>query len=185
MASAAYIVSVRVGDGPGAAGRAAERAAGPAGGVSVERLLRAFYQPVFDLARLAQASALEASLDPAADVAEGRDRWRRCCELPTLLEKLWADLYELRRGVPAGERRARAAPAALVEGCLHVHARLGEAVAVVSQALAVRFLGRLVALGGVAAGGAVAAQWARGDARAALALHFAGQMREGWARSGP
>jgi hypothetical protein len=188
MASAAYVVRVRVPPR-----------------VSVEQLLCAFYNPVLELARLAQASAVEASLDAAADRAEGRDRWRLCCELPTLLEKLWADLYELRRGVPAAERRRVAAPAALVEGCLHVHARLGEAVAVVSQALAVRFVGRLVALDAGARGAgardagardagardagardagardAVAALWARGDARGALAQYLAGQMREGWA----
>lgn len=168
MASAAYVVRVRVPPR-----------------VSVEQLLCAFYNPVLELARLAQASAVEASLDAAADRAEGRDRWRLCCELPTLLEKLWADLYELRRGVPAAERRRVAAPAALVEGCLHVHARLGEAVAVVSQALAVRFVGRLVALDAGArdagARDAVAALWARGDARGALAQYLAGQMREGWA----
>jgi hypothetical protein len=163
--------------------------------VSVEQLLCAFYQPVFDLARLVQTSAVEASLDAAADVAEGRDRWRLCCELPTLLEKLWADLYELRRGVPAGERRARAAPAALVEGCLHVHARLDEAAAAVEAGLAARFVGRLVALhlrtqwtgvlsNDAARAGAIVALWARGDAREALARYFEGQMREGWAGFG-
>jgi len=180
---AAYAVCVPAGGAP---------AGGAPAGVSVEQLLCAFYQPVFDLARLVQASAVEASLDAGADVAEGRDRWRLCCELPTLLEKLWADLYELRRGVPAGARRARAAPAALVEGCLHVHARLDEAAAAVEAGLAARFVGRLVALhlrtawtgvlsSDAARAGAIAARWARGDAREALALYFEGQIREGWA----
>jgi len=201
---AAYAVCVRLRrapEGPAAAGGAPGTApgtapgAGPAG-VSVEQLLCAFYQPVFDLARLVQASAVEASLDAAADVAEGRDRWRLCCELPTLLEKLWADLYELRRACPRGsggrERRARAAPAALVEGCLHVHARLDEAAAAVEAGLAARFVGRLVALhlraawtgvlsNDAARAGAIVARWARGDAREALALYFEGQIREGWA----
>jgi len=219
----AYVVCVRLRPSPAAAGGAPSGApAGAAGAagrapegplaagwgacrpespprvvtrVSVEQLLCAFYQPVFDLARLVQTSAVEASLDAAADVAEGRDRWRLCCELPTLLEKLWADLYELRRGVPAGERRARAAPAALVEGCLHVHARLDEAAAAVEAGLAARFVGRLVALhlrtqwtgvlsNDAARAGAIVALWARGDAREALARYFEGQMREGWAGFG-
>jgi len=188
--SPAAVAAGAAGWGAGAAGWGACGPESPPR-VSVEQLLCAFYQPVFDLARLVQTSAVEASLDAAADVAEGRDRWRLCCELPTLLETLWSDLYELRRGVPAGERRARAAPAALVEGCLHVHARLDEAAAAVEAGLAARFVGRLVALhlrtqwtgvlsNDAARAGAIVALWARGDAREALARYFEGQIREGW-----
>ena len=116
----------------------------PPASVSVDTLLRAFYQPVFDMARLVQTSAVESSLAPEADIAGGKDQWRLCCELPTLIEKLWADLYEQRTRVPVNLRRTEAANPALVDGCMHVYNNMDQIAAAITDKLAGQFMHRLV-----------------------------------------
>ena len=113
-------------------------------GVSVDTLLRAFYQPVFDMARLVQTSAVESSLATEADIAGGKDQWRLCCELPTLIEKLWADLHEQRTRVPVNLRRTETANPALVDGCMYVYNNMDQIAAAITDKLAGQFMHRLV-----------------------------------------
>ena len=116
----------------------------PRAGVSVDTLLRAFYQPVFDMARLVQTSAVESSLATEADIAGGKDQWRLCCELPTLIEKLWADLHEQRTRVPVNLRRTETANPALVDGCMYVYNNMDQIAAAITDKLAGQFMHRLV-----------------------------------------
>jgi hypothetical protein len=157
--------------------------------VSEQALLEAFYEPLFDLARLAQTSEVERSLDAERDVAEGRDTWRLRCELPTLLEKLWADLQQLRY-VRDEARRRRAAPAALLAGCRHLYAGMQTAVMqAVSEELARDYMARAVALhrrtpwtpvlsSDPAKAAAIVELCRRGRAREALAEYFSCRVFE-------
>ena len=156
--------------------------------VSEQALLEAFYEPVFDLARLAQTSEVIRSLDAGRDVAEGRDTWRLRCELPMLLEKMWADLQQLRY-VPDNRRRRRAAPAALLEGCVHLYTGMRTAVEVVSEELARRYMQRAVDLHlrtswtPVLSSDPAKAEMIRrlleaGQAREALAMYFSCRVSE-------
>lgn len=167
-------------------------------GVSVDTLLRAFYQPMFDIARLVQTSAVERSLAAAGgagngdtDSALGKDQWRLCCELPTLLEKLWADLYEQRRKVPASLRRTQAAEAALVDGCMYVYRNMDQIASLVLERLAGQFMHRLIFLheklnesglsvlsGDVRKSRLVIELWKQHRNRESLARYFEAQMGE-------
>lgn len=171
---------------PSEAGRPAA-----ARGLSVDTLLRAFYQPMFDIARLVQTSAVESSLDVSTDVELGKDQWRLCCELPTLLEKLWADLYEQRRTVPASLRRAKTAEAALVDGCMHVLKNMDQVALLIAERLAGQFMHRLVFLhdkldesgssvlsGDVGTSQRIAWLWRQQRNRESLARYFEAQMGE-------
>ena len=167
-------------------------------GVSVDTLLRAFYQPMFDIARLVQTSAVERSLAAAGgagngdtDSALGKDQWRLCCELPTLLEKLWADLYEQRRKVPVSLRRTQAAEAALVDGCMYVYRNMDQIASLVAERLAGQFMHRLIFLhdkldesglcvlsGDVRKSRLVIELWQQHRNRESLARYFEAQMGE-------
>ena len=135
---------VRLGAGPPA--RAPPTARFPPASVSVDTLLRAFYQPVFDMARLVQTSAVESSLAIEDDIAGGKDQWRQCCELPTLIEKLWADLYEQRTRVPVNLRHTETANPALLAGCMYVYYNIDQITAAVTDKLAGQFMHRLVCM---------------------------------------
>ena len=172
-------------------------------GVSVDTLLRAFYQPMFDIARLVQTSAVERSLAAAGgagngdtgngdtDSELGKDQWRLCCELPTLLEKLWADLYEQRRKVPVSLRRTQAAEAALVDGCMYVYRNMDQIASLVAERLAGQFMHRLIFLhdklnesglcvlsGDVRKSRLVIELWQQHRNRESLARYFEAQMGE-------
>lgn len=164
-------------------------------GVSVDTLLRAFYQPMFDIARLVQTSAVERSLDADGagdtDSELGKDGWRLCCELPTLLEKLWADLYEQRRKVPVSLRRTQTAEAALVDGCMYVYRNMDQIASLVAERLAGQFMHRLIFLhdklnesglsvlsGDVRKSQLVIELWQQHRNRESLARYFEAQMEE-------
>lgn len=76
-------------------------------------LLTVFYAHVLDLARLMQASVVPQDLDPV-EIARSEDRWSWSVSLPMQVEKLWADLQEVRKQVAraldwnARARQARA-----------------------------------------------------------------------------
>jgi hypothetical protein len=76
-------------------------------------LLAVFYTHVFELARLMQASVVPQDLDPV-EIARSEDRWSWSVSLPMQVEKLWADLQEVRKQVAraldwnARARQARA-----------------------------------------------------------------------------
>jgi hypothetical protein len=157
--------------------------------VSEQALLEAFYEPVFDLARLAQTCEVSRSLDARRDVAEGRDTWRLRCELPMLLEKMWADLQQLRY-VPDKRRRRRAAPAALLEGCIHLYTGMRTAVMpVVSEELSQLYMQRAVDLhlrtpwtpvlsSDSVKAGRIMQLLGAGQAREALAMYFSCRVSE-------
>jgi hypothetical protein len=98
------------------------------------------------MARLVQTSAVESSLAIEDDIAGGKDQWRQCCELPTLIEKLWADLYEQRTRVPVNLRHTETANPALLAGCMYVYYNIDQITAAVTDKLAGQFMHRLVCM---------------------------------------
>jgi hypothetical protein len=118
----------------------------PPASMSVDTLLRAFYQPVFDMARLVQTSSVESSLAIEDDIAGGKDQCRQCCELPTLIEKLWADLYEQRTRVPVNLRHTETANPALLTGCMYVYSNIDQITSAVTDKLAGQFMHHLVCM---------------------------------------
>jgi hypothetical protein len=164
-------------------------------GMSVDTLLRAFYQLMLDIARLVQTYAVERSLDADrvsdTDSELGKDRWRLCCELPKLLEKLWADLYEQLRKVPVNLRRTQTAEAALVDGCMYVYKNMDQIASLVAERLAGQFMHSLIFLhdklnesclivlsGDVRNSQLVIELWQQHLNRESLARYFEAQMGE-------
>ena len=186
-----YSVLLRAANTPPVPARAPPTAHFPPTSVSVDTLLRAFYQPVFDMARLVQTSAVESSLDIEADFAGGKDQWRQCCELPTLIEKLWADLYEQRTRVPMNLRHTKTANPALLAGCMYVYNNIDQIAAAVTDKLAGQFMHRFVFMyrrldipslnvlsKDAQRSGRIAALWQEKKYRESLAQYFRAQIDE-------
>lgn len=111
--------------------------------ITVDNLLKVFYEPFWDMARLLQASATERDLDPARakhDAFGNKEHtWHWCCTEPVLLMKVWSDLYQLRFHVPYADRQ-RFAPPQLFENCMDVYSRLGTLALLIDSTLAKRYV---------------------------------------------
>ena len=115
--------------------------------VTVKDMLRVFYAPIWDLARLCQASAVEHDLDPDRALFDPNSiapvdlehTWSWCCTEPVLLMKLWSQLYELRLAV-SYERRQNLAPQELLESCKYVYSTLGTLAQLINSRLAKEYM---------------------------------------------
>lgn len=113
--------------------------------ITVKKLLQAFYDPVWDMARLLEASAVERDLDPAKAKNDphaigGREHtWHFCCTEPMQLMKVWADLYQLRLDVAYGDRQ-QAAPPKLIENCKAVYDMLENLALLIEPHWAKRYM---------------------------------------------
>ncbi len=94
--------------------------------ITVQDLLNVYYAPIWDLARLCEASAVKRDLDPAEArmdpeaIGDREHTWHWCCTEPVQLMKLWSDLYQLRLKVPYGDRQ-QFAPPQLFDDCRSVY----------------------------------------------------------------
>jgi len=95
----------------------------------------------------ADAGAVESSLDPL-EIARDQDRWKWCCTLPSVVEKLWADLYELRKKKQQSspENGQRSVNRDLIEGCMHFYETIDTLVLEVKPELAGRYMYRMIGI---------------------------------------
>ena len=115
--------------------------------VTVKDMLRVFYAPIWDLARLCQASAVERDLDPdralfdpnSIDPVDLEHTWSWCCTEPVILMKLWSELYNLRLAV-SYERRQQLAPQELLDSCKYVYSILGTLAQLINSRLAKEYM---------------------------------------------
>ena len=119
--------------------------------VTVKDLLRVFYAPIWDLARLCQASAVERDLDPtralydpnSIDPVDLEHTWSWCCTEPVILMKLWSELYNLRLAV-SYERRQQLAPQELLDSCKYVYSILGTLAQLINSRMVKQYMDYLL-----------------------------------------
>jgi hypothetical protein len=119
--------------------------------ITIQDMLKVYYAPIWDLARLCQASAVERDLDPtralydpnSIDPVDLEHTWSWCCTEPVLLMKLWSDLYELRLAV-SYKRRQQLAPQELLDSCKYVYSRLGTLAQLINPRLAKEYMDYLL-----------------------------------------
>ena len=154
-------------------------------------LVDVFYHPVHDMALLCQASAVESSLDPL-ELARDHDRWKWCCTLPSMVEKLWADLYELRKKKQraAPENGQRSVNSDLLEGCMHFYATIDTLVLEVKPELAGRYMHCMIGIHNhlhqyeynvlsstAQESDSILDEWQQGKYQNSLALYFTAQIK--------
>jgi hypothetical protein len=119
--------------------------------VTVKDMLRVFYAPIWDLARLCQASAVERDLDPTRALFDPNSiapvdlehTWSWCCTEPVILMKLWSELYNLRLAV-SYERRQQLAPQELLDSCKYVYSILGTLAQLINSRMAKEYMDYLL-----------------------------------------